>query len=140
MYAILILTILCAEIIYITFSQDNYSIEALKVVMTYLTDSPVATLQQVLVECPDPYCSDVRVDCYMHYTHPVVCSRTFLSGTVVYAYFRSVLNSLKTPKAASIFVQKTSQQRNSKMLFHGKKHSRQCSHILEVRTGNYNRP
>ena len=24
--------------------------------MTYLTDSPVATLQQVLVECKDPYC------------------------------------------------------------------------------------
>lgn len=30
--------------------------------MTYLTDSPVATLQQVLVECNDPYCSDVDFD------------------------------------------------------------------------------
>ena len=42
--------------------QDNFSIEAMKVIMTYLTDSPVATLQQILVECPDPYCSDVSFD------------------------------------------------------------------------------
>jgi hypothetical protein len=39
--------------------QDDFSIAAMKVVMTYLTHSPVATLQQVLVECPEPYCSDV---------------------------------------------------------------------------------
>ncbi len=42
--------------------QDDFSIEAMKVIMTYLTDSPVATLQQILVECPDPYCSDVSFD------------------------------------------------------------------------------
>lgn len=41
------------------FFQDNYSIEAVKVILTYLTDSPVATLQQILVENPDPFCSDV---------------------------------------------------------------------------------
>lgn len=40
-------------------ATDDYSIEAIKVIMTYLTDSPVATLQQILVECPEPYCSDV---------------------------------------------------------------------------------
>ena len=34
----------------------------MKVIMTYLTDSPVATLQQILVECADPYCSDVSFD------------------------------------------------------------------------------
>jgi Zn-dependent M16 (insulinase) family peptidase len=42
--------------------QGDFSIEAMKVIMTYLTDSPVATLQQILVECPDPYCSDVGFD------------------------------------------------------------------------------
>ncbi|XP_028410939.1 uncharacterized protein C05D11.1-like [Dendronephthya gigantea] len=43
-------------------ATDDYSIEAIKVIMTYLTDSPVATLQQILVECPEPYCSDVSFD------------------------------------------------------------------------------
>ncbi|CAB4004421.1 uncharacterized protein C05D11.1-like [Paramuricea clavata] len=43
-------------------ATDDFSIQAMKVIMTYLTDSPVATLQQILVECPDPYCSDVGFD------------------------------------------------------------------------------
>lgn len=40
-------------------ATDTYLIEAIKIIMTYLTDSPVATLQQILVEIPDPFCSDV---------------------------------------------------------------------------------
>ena len=41
---------------------DQYSMAALSVMLDYLTDTPIAPLQQKLVEIPDPFCSDISCD------------------------------------------------------------------------------
>ena len=44
--------------------MDRYTVNALAVTLDYLTDSPVSPLKRELVECPDPFCSDISHDIF----------------------------------------------------------------------------